>query len=101
MGEWSAFWEIMSTAAVTFTIPDLVSQAAKVMEAVHRLGSVDLRLEDGETLVLKAKSVKPTVAEFEARFEARRKRLREMGYEPVKMTPEMEDRFSKIIAGEL
>ena len=90
---------IMSTQTATFTIQDLALQAAKVIEAVHRFGSVDLRMQDGETLELKTKPKVPTSEEFTALFKARRQRLRELGGSP--MPASENERVNKIIAGEL
>ena len=80
---------------------DLAVQAAKVIEAVHRLGSVDVRTQEGETLVLKKKEGAKPVRGPEKKlpdFEARWKRLRELGNEPP--APSENERINRIIAGE-
>jgi len=94
----------MSDQTATFTIQDLASQAAKVIEAVHRLGSVDVRTPEGEVLVLKKKEdskpvEKQSAEAVLARFDAHWKHLRELGHVPP--PPSENERINKIIAGEI
>ena len=88
--------------SVSFPLPELGSDWAKVIEAVQRFGSAELRTQAGETFEFKKKAAdKPTLAELRARHEAHCQKLRELGNRPAPMTEQEEERFNKIIAGEL
>lgn len=94
----------MSDAA-TFTLRDLNRQPAKILAAVRKYGSAELRTRTGETFTIaptktkkKALTQKQIGEEFFRRSEERARRFREMGYVPPPAS-EME-RINRIIAGE-
>ncbi len=87
----------MST--LTFNARDMNRQPAKVLAAAKRLGSVDIVTREGDafSLTLKKpapKSRKPALPDFEAR----KRRLRELGCTP--MPAASEARFNAILRDE-
>ncbi len=89
----------MSSAAATFTPQDLAAQATKVFDAVRRFGSAEIRTQEGETFELMIKAEPhPTKPKGFPDFEARWKRLRELGHVPPPASEN--ERINKIIAGE-
>jgi sugar phosphate isomerase/epimerase len=92
----------MSTAAATFTIEDLATRASSVFDAVRRLGQARIKISEKEVFEIKAaESAKPDLKELRERFEKRRLKMIALGHDPKPMTEEEQDRFNKIIAGEL
>jgi hypothetical protein len=92
----------MSTTAATFTIEDLETRASSVIDAVRRFGRA--RIEVGEREVFEIKVEAPQKPDMQAhrdRYEAHRRKLRELGHDPQPMTEEERERFNKIIAGEI
>jgi hypothetical protein len=90
----------MSSVVAAFTLRDLNRQPAKVLEAVRKFGSVEIRNRKGEVFTISRNLPKQTrtVADYVARFDALWKRQRELGLIPP---PESEnDRLDRIIAGE-
>lgn len=89
----------MSAAAVIFTQQDLAAQAAKVFDAVRQFGRAEIRTQDGETFEMK---IKPEEKKASAKgfpdFDARWKRLRELGHVPPPASEN--ERINQIIAGE-
>ncbi len=87
------------SATATFTLRDLNRQPAKVLDAVRKFGSAEVRTRSGEvfTLAPKAKRRRAKPKGFPD-FEARWKRLGDLGLVPP---PESEnERINRIIAGE-
>jgi antitoxin (DNA-binding transcriptional repressor) of toxin-antitoxin stability system len=92
----------MSTAAATFTLEDLATRTSSVLDAVRRFGSAELRVGEKEVFEIKpATKPKPDVNELRERFETRRLKLLALGQDPRPMTEAEQERFNKIIAGEL
>lgn len=90
----------MKAAPLTFTPRDLNRQPAKVLAAARKFGSVEVRTRDGETFTLARKQAdqKAELLDFKALFEARGKRLRELGCIPAPASEN--ERINRIIAGE-
>lgn len=96
----------MSTTA-TFTLRDLNRQPAKILAAVRKWGSAEVKTREGEVFTIKPKSQSrgrkngensPTT--FRAASEARLRRMQALGYVPPKPGEWDEERFNRIIAGE-
>jgi hypothetical protein len=85
---------------LTFTPRDMNRQPAKILAAARRLGSVEIRTRSGEafTLAVKAESAGRKEPGKMPDLEARRQRLKELGWTPLP-TSKVE-RFNRIIAGE-
>ena len=87
-------------SAATFTLRDLNRQPAKILEAVRKFGMVEVRTRSGEvfTITPKAEMASKRRAKTYPNFEARWKRMRELGLVPP---PDSEnERINRIIAGE-
>ncbi len=83
-----------------FTLRDLNRQPAKVLDAVRKFGSAEVRTRSGEVFTVAVKSDEATVGHPKTfpDFEARWKKLREWGLVPP---PQSEnDRLNRIIASE-
>lgn len=83
-----------------FTLRDLNRQPAKVLEAVRKFGRADIRTRSGEmfSFIPKVeKRKKPARRDFPD-FDARWKRLRELGLVPPPASEN--ERINRIIAGE-
>ncbi len=87
------------TAAV-FTLSDLNRQPAKVLAAVRKFGSAEIRTRDGEvfTFAAKVEPLQQPVAKEFPDFKARWKKMRELGHVPPPASEN--DRIDRIIAGE-
>jgi len=85
---------------LTFTARDMNRQPAKVLAAARRLGSVEIRTRSGEafTLAVKAESAGKTARAKMPDLEARRQRLRKLGWTPLPAS--QIEHFNRIIAGE-
>lgn len=87
-------------AAATFTMTELNRQPAKVLAAVRKFGSAEIRTRTGEVFTFapkvetKRKQKKSPVPDFPAHW----KRLRELGLVPPPASEN--DRINRIIAGE-
>ena len=89
----------MSASAILFTSQDLAGQAAKVFDAVRRFGSADIRTQEGDVFEMKLKrEMNEAVGMDFPDFDARWKRLRELGLVPP--PPSENERINRIIAGE-
>lgn len=89
----------MSTTA-SFTLRDLNRQPAKILAAVRKFGSAEIRTRAGEvfTMVPKAeRSSRRRTKEFPD-FEARWQHMRELGHQPPSASEN--ERLNRIIAGE-
>lgn len=86
--------------ATVFTLRDLNRQPAKVLEAVRKFGSAEIRTRSGEVFTFTAKVEKPKklAAKELPDFEAHWKRLREAGLVPPPASAN--ERIDRIIAGE-
>jgi hypothetical protein len=85
-------------SAASFPLPELGSDWAKVIEAVQRFGSAELRTQSGDAFELKTKP--KNIAEMQLPdFEAHWKKLRELGLVPPPASEN--DRINRVIAGEL
>lgn len=88
------------SSPVSFTLRDLNRQPAKVLAAVRKYGSAEVRTRSGEIFTVAPKSVaapkgkRPPFPDFAAR----RKLLLATGYIPP--GPEENERINRIIAGE-
>jgi hypothetical protein len=85
---------------LTFTARDMNRQPARVLAAARRLGRVEIRTRNGEefTLALKTKSAGKRARPKLPDVEARRQRLKDLGWTPL---PASEvERFNRVIAGE-
>jgi len=89
-------------ANAVFTLRDLNRQPAKVLEAVRKFGSAEVRTRSGEvfTLTAKPKSCQASTAENGPDFLARWQRLRDLGYTPPVLTEDENERLNALIAGE-
>ena len=87
------------TTAV-FTLSDLNRQPAKVLAAVRKFGSAEIRTRNGEvfTFAAKLKPPEPPAAKEFPDFKARWKKMRELGHVPPSASEN--DRIDRIIAGE-
>ena len=87
----------MSAPVTKFTEQDFAPGAAKLFDAVRQFGSAMIRTQKGDTFVvqMQAEEPKDVVPDFEARW----KRLRELGNVPP--PPSENDRINRILAGEL
>ena len=98
------------SAATTFTLRDLNRQSAKVLAAVRKFGSAEVRTRSGEVFMLapktktKSKSAGKSradlAAEFRAKCDSRLKKMKELGYVPPTAAEFDNERFNRIIAGE-
>lgn len=84
-------------SAVSFTPRDLNRQPAKVWAAVRKFGSVEVRARGGDVFILTRKKEKPKRVKLPD-FEARWKRLRELGCVPPPASEN--ERINRIIASE-
>ena len=90
----------MSTKTAVFTVRDLNRQPAKVLAAVRKFGSAEVRTRGGEAFVFspkpapRPKQAKPAFPDFKARW----KRLRALGLVPPPASEN--ERINRIIAGE-
>jgi hypothetical protein len=83
-----------------FTLRDLNRQPAKVLEAVRKFGSAEVRTRSGEVFTMSAqpKPADRAAARRFPDFTARWKKLRELGHVPP--TTSQNERIDRIIAGE-
>ncbi len=95
------------SAVVTFTLRDLNRQPAKILAAVRKYGSAEVKTRTGEVFTIAPKKTKKKALtqkqigeEFVRRSEERARRFREMGYVPPRAGEWDEERFNRIIAGE-
>lgn len=85
-------------ASAVFTVRDLNRQPAKVLEAVRKFGSAEVHARSGEVFTVAAKAAEqPRSREF-PNFEARWKKLRELGLVPPPRTED--ERVNRVVAGE-
>ena len=95
----------MSTT-VTFTVRDLNRQAAKVLAAVRKFGSADLRTRCGEVFTLSRKANSPAqppeelVRAFLAAADDRQERMAKMRSACEGSAAFDERQFNRMIAGE-
>lgn len=92
----------MSTTA-SFTLRDLNRQPAKILAAVRKFGSAEIRTRAGEVFTMASKSTRSRrVKGFDVRghFEAVWEKQRAAGYVPVRRADFDEERFNRILAGE-
>jgi len=92
----------MSTTA-SFTLRDLNRQPAKILAAVRKFGSAEIRTRAGEVFTMASKSTRNRRAKrFDLRghFEAIWEKQRAAGYVPPRREEFDEERFNRIIAGE-
>jgi hypothetical protein len=86
-------------ASAVFTVRDLNRQPGKVLDAVRKFGSVEIRTRHGETFTIAPKTdavqSPPEFPDFAARW----KNLRELGLVPP--PPSEDDRINRIIAGDV
>jgi hypothetical protein len=85
-------------ASAVFTLRDLNRQPAKVLDAVRKFGSAEIRTRSGEVFTVAAKADEKARSREFPDFEARWKKLREAGLVPP--PPAENDRINRIIAGE-
>ena len=83
-----------------FTLRDLNRQPAKVLDAVRKFGSAEVRTRGGEvfTVAVKAEEAKQRRSKSFPDFEARWKKLRGSGFVPP--SPSENERINRIIAGD-
>jgi hypothetical protein len=84
-----------------FSSRDLNRQPAKVLDAVRKYGSAEIRTRSGEVFTVSAQP-KPASGRVASRFpdfSARWKRLRELGHVPP--TSAQNEHIDRIIAGEV
>ncbi|HUG67028.1 MAG TPA: hypothetical protein VMM76_04725 [Pirellulaceae bacterium] len=86
-------------ASAVFTLRDLNRQPAKVLDAVRKFGSAEIRTRSGEVFTVAAKAGGKVRSREFPNFEARWKKLRELGLVPPPRTDD--ERINRIIAGEL
>lgn len=88
------------SATAVFTLRDLNRQPAKVLDAVRKFGSAEVRTRGGEVFVLAVKQVESDSQRTKKLpdFESRWKKLRESGHLPP--SPSENDQVNRIIAGE-
>jgi hypothetical protein len=87
-------------ANAIFTLRDLNRQPAKVLEAVRKFGSAEVRTRSGEIFTLSARprQVDGRAAKQFPDFSARWVKLRELGHVPP--TAAQNEHIDRIIAGE-
>lgn len=90
----------MSDKTAVFTLRDLNRSPAKVLEAVRKFGHADIRTRNGEmfSFIPKVEKRRKKPARDFPDFEARWKRLRELGLVPPPASEN--ERINRIIAGE-
>lgn len=98
------------SAIATFTLRDLNRQPAKVLAAVRKFGSAEVRTRAGEVFTVAAKKPEPVGKgrkrkedigkEFEQLMNQRRDRMRARGCLPPSPGEFDNERFNQIIAGE-
>lgn len=81
-----------------FTLRDLNRQPAKVLDAVRKFGSAEIRTRGGEVFTVAAKTDQTPPANEFPDFGARWKRLRELGHVPPPRSEEAH--INRIIAGD-
>jgi hypothetical protein len=83
-----------------FTLRDLNRQPAKVLDAVRKFGSAEIRARNGDvfTIAVKADAAKKRSGAELPDFEAHWKRLRQLGLVPPPASEN--ERINRIIAGE-
>lgn len=88
-------------ANAVFSLRDLNRQPAKVLEAVRKFGSAEIRTRSGEVFTVSAEP-KPVDGRAASRFPdfaARWKKLRELGHVPPTLA--QNEHIDRIIAGEV
>jgi hypothetical protein len=91
----------MSTKTAVFTVRDLNRQPAKVLAAVRKFGSAEVRTRGGEAFTVSPKpqrEKRAAAADIQTRFSALWKRQRELGLVPPPASEN--ERINRIIAGE-
>jgi hypothetical protein len=90
----------MSAGAAIFTLRDLNRQPAKVLAAVRKYGSVEIRTRKGEVFTVSREAPKPkrSAEEYITRFDELWKKQRELGL--IRPPATEDDRINRIIAGE-
>ena len=89
------------SAVTTFTVRDLNRQPAKILAAVRKFGSVEVRTRDGEIFTIAPKAEKKTKRRakgISAKFEALWAKQRALGLVPPSEAEN--ERINRIIAGE-
>lgn len=87
----------------TFTLRDLNRQPAKILDAVRKFGSAEIRTRAGEVFTMASKSSpkrRPKGFNVRGHFEAIAEKQRAAGYVPARRGDFDEERFNRIIAGE-
>ena len=91
-------------ATATFTLRDLNRQPAKVLAAVRKFGSAEVRTRGGEVFTMAAKARKPlakrkaTGSDIRKHFEDLWARQRALGHVPPPASEN--ERINRVIAGE-
>lgn len=89
----------METKVVTYTLRDLNRRPAKVLSACDAEGEVEIRTRSGKTYSLRVKEEPSRKPIKLPDFEARRRRLRDLGFKGPR-DPEEIERIERNIAGE-
>lgn len=84
--------------SAVFTLRDLNRQPAKVLEAVRKFGSVEIRTRSGEVFTVAPKADETLSTREFPNFKARWKKLRELGHVPP--PPSENDSINRVIAGD-
>ncbi len=87
-----------SPPTAVFTLRDLNRQPAKVLEAVRKFGSVEIRTRGGEVFTVAAKKNQKVRSREFPDFPARWKELREAGLVPPTHSANVS--INRVIAGE-
>ena len=88
----------LTPASAVFTLRDLNRQPARVLDAVRKFGSAEIRTRGGEVFTVAVKAEEPKSDGGIPDFDAHWKRLRELGN--VRPPASENDRINRIIAGE-
>jgi hypothetical protein len=84
-------------SSTVFTLRDLNRRPAKVLDAVRKFGNAEIRTRNGEVFTIAVKLATTARAREFPEFDARWKKLRELGLVPPRAENE---RINRIIAGE-
>jgi hypothetical protein len=87
-----------ASASPVFTLRDLNRQPAKVLDAVRKFGSAEIRTRRGEIFMVVAKTDPTERGRAFPDFQARWSKLRELGLVPP--PPSESERIDRIVAGE-
>jgi hypothetical protein len=90
----------MEKSTATFTLRDLNRQPSKVLDAVRKFGSAEVRTRSGEvfTVAVKVDEANEQRSKTLPDFKARWKKLRESGNVPP--SPDENERINRIVASE-